>query len=128
MHHASARPIAELGAFDQAETHLARAIALRRAAGGGDAPDTVRSEIAAASLIARRERYAEAEAGARGGVVRARLILGPDDRDLYAALNDLGVTLEGLGELDVGAAAFEEALAGRTRAARPARRGGARRP
>ena len=115
VHHALGESFAVLGAFDQGEEHLARAIALRRAAGGSDSPDTVRSEIAAASLIARRERYAEARPALEAAVLRARLILGSDDRDLYTALNDLGVALEGLGELDAAEAAFEEALAGRTR-------------
>jgi tetratricopeptide (TPR) repeat protein len=115
VHHALGEAFAVLGAFDPAQEHLARAIALRRASGGSDSPDTVRSEIAAASLIARRERYAEARPALEAAVMRARLVLGPDDRDLYAALNDLGVALEGLGQLDAAEAAFDEALAGRTR-------------
>ncbi len=115
VHHTLGEAFATLGEFARAEPHLARAIALRHAAGGGDAPDTVRSEIAAASLEARREHYAEAKPLLEAALVRARLILGPDDRDLYAALNALGVVRVGLGELDAAEDAFDEALAGRRR-------------
>jgi non-specific serine/threonine protein kinase/serine/threonine-protein kinase len=113
---------AELGEFDDAERHIDRALELRRANAGANAPDTVRSEISRASLLARRERFDEAETALRPVVVRARIVLGPDDRDLYAALNNLGVTLESLGRADDAVHVLEEALAGRKRILDPSDR------
>jgi non-specific serine/threonine protein kinase/serine/threonine-protein kinase len=74
----------------------------------------VRSEVSAASLLTRRERYAEAEGALRAALERARLILG-DDPDRYTAANDLGVTLLSLGRHDEAVSLLEEALQGRER-------------
>ncbi len=113
---------AELGELDDAERHIERALDLRRRNAGANAPDTVRSEISRASLLARRERFDEAELALRQVVVRARIVLGPDDRDLYAALNNLGVTLESLGRADDAVLVLDEALAGRRRILDPSDR------
>ena len=113
---------AELGELDDAERHIERALDLRRLHAGANATDTVRSEISQASLLARRERFEAAESALRAVVVRARIVLGPDDRDLYAALNNLGVTLESLGRADDAVAVLEEALAGRRRILDPSDR------
>lgn len=115
IHHTLGTAYTELGAFDEADHHLQRAISLRREAAGPDAPDTVRSEIAAAGLLGHRERVEEARAALMKVIPRARLILGAEDPALYAALNDLGVMYEAM---DKGAEAVEllqEALAGRAR-------------
>jgi tetratricopeptide (TPR) repeat protein len=120
LHQTLSTAFGELGAFDDAERHAARALELRRAAAGPDAPDTVRSEIAAASLIARRERYAEAEPALDQAVSRSRAILGPQDPDLYAALNDLGIVLEYAGRPAEALPILEEALDGRSRLLPPA--------
>ena len=77
IHHTLGEAYAELGEFDDAERHVARALELRRAAAGADAPDTVRSEIAAASLLARRQRSTSAEAALRAAIARAAAVLGP---------------------------------------------------
>ena len=97
IHQAVGGALGELGEFDAAERHLERALALRRASMGADSPDAVRTEITAASLLGRRERYAEARPVLEAAVTRARLFLGADAPELYTALNDLGVTLDSLG-------------------------------
>ena len=117
--HALGEAYAELGAFDEAERHLERAVAMRRTFAGPDAPDTLRSQIAAASLLGRRERIDEAEAALRPLIPRARAILGEDDPVLYAALNDLGVVLLYQEQVDEAKALLEEALAGRRRVLGP---------
>jgi serine/threonine protein kinase len=115
VHHALGDAYAQLAAFDEAERHLSQAVELRVGSSGSDAPETLHSQIAAASLVARRERYAEAEAALVPLVVRARRILGPDDPVLYSALNDLGVVMLALDRVDEALALLEEALAGRRR-------------
>ncbi|MCC6407702.1 MAG: serine/threonine protein kinase, partial [Planctomycetes bacterium] len=115
VHHALGEAYAELGAFDDAERHLARAVELRRAHAGAQSADTLRSEIAAASLLARRERPREAEAALVPLIERARTELGPDDPVLYTALNDLGIALETIDQNDRAIVVLEEALAGRRR-------------
>ncbi|HEV8112405.1 MAG TPA: serine/threonine-protein kinase [Planctomycetota bacterium] len=115
VHQALGEAFAELGSLEDAERHIDRALELRRASAGPDDPDTLRSEIARSSLIARAERFDEAEPALRECVARARTILGTDDRDLYTALNDLGVTLEGRGKPGDAVPVLEEALAGRKR-------------
>lgn len=115
VHHALGTAYMELGAYDDAEHHLKRAVDLRRAHSGEDAPDTVRSEIAAASLVARLQRLPEAEAALTRAVDRARRILGPDDPGLYSALNDLGVTYETMDNGKQATMVLSEALEGRTR-------------
>ncbi|HEX5009969.1 MAG TPA: serine/threonine-protein kinase [Planctomycetota bacterium] len=115
IHHTLGEAYAQLGEFDAAENHLDRAVTLRHAAAGADSPDAVHSEIAAASLLGRRERLDEARAALVPAIGRARLILGPDDSDLYTALNDLGVVLLGLDRTDEALDVLQEALAGRRR-------------
>ncbi len=115
VHHALGEAYAELGSFDDAERHLEQAVEMRRSAAGVDAPDTVRSEIAAASLLGLRERLQEAEAALVPAIERARRILGPDDEALYAALNDLGVVFLTLGRNEQALALLTEALDGRRR-------------
>src|SRR5262245_3846857 len=94
VHHTLGDAYATLGAFDDADRHLQRAIALRTIAAGPQAPDTVVSEIAAASLLVRREWIDQADAALTKVIARARSILGPDDPGLYAALNALGTVRE----------------------------------
>lgn len=106
---------AELGEFDQAQFHYARALDLWRGASGVDSPDAVRAEIALAGLLARRERYEDAEPALRGAVERARAFLGPDDAALYRALNDLGVVYESTDRGELAVATLQEALEGRAR-------------
>jgi len=115
VHQALGGAYAELGSLDDAADHLGRALELRRNFAGRDAPDTVRSEIASAGLLARRGDFEAAEGALRAAVARARTFLGKDDRDLYTALNDLGVTLETKGDLAGALPVLEEALEGRRR-------------
>jgi eukaryotic-like serine/threonine-protein kinase len=115
VHHTLGVAFTELGAFDDAQRHLDKAIALRRAGAGADAPDTLHSEIAAASLLGHREKWAEAEAALTEVIGRARSVLGPDDGALYSAINDLGVVYEGMDKGKEAVAMLTEALAGRSR-------------
>jgi serine/threonine protein kinase len=115
IHHTLGVAYTELGAYDDAKQHLDRAVALRRESAGPDNPETVHSEIAAASLLARRQQLPDAEAALRKAIDRARLILGADDRELYSALNDLGVTYETMDRGKEAVALLQEALAGRIR-------------
>jgi eukaryotic-like serine/threonine-protein kinase len=115
VHHTLGISFTALGAFDDAERHLQRAIELRTAAAGPHAPDTLRSQIAAASLLAHRERLHEADAALVQVIARARLTLGPNDPALYAALNDLGSVRDTLDKGEDAVKLLEEALAGRVR-------------
>jgi tetratricopeptide (TPR) repeat protein len=115
IHHTLGEAYSALGAFDDADRHLQRAIELRRAAVGPDAPDTLRSEILAASLLARRQKLPEAEAALTRVITRGRLILGANDPALYAALNDLGTVYCGLDRGKDAVNALQEALQGRVR-------------
>ena len=115
IHQALGEAYGQLADFDTAQRHLEQALALRTLAAGADSIETVHTEIALASLLARRERFAEAEAALVPAIARARLILGPDDAELYSALNDLGVVLQSLGRQDEALDLLREALAGRQR-------------
>ncbi len=115
VHHALGEAYGQLAAFDEATAHLERAIELRSAVCGPDAPDTVHSEIAAGSLLARSQHYQAAQSALVLALSRARRILGPDDPALYTALNDLGVVLTSLGSETQAMDLLTEALAGRER-------------
>ncbi|MCE9592998.1 MAG: serine/threonine-protein kinase [Planctomycetes bacterium] len=115
IHHTLGEAYAELSAFDEAERHHARAIELRRKAGGPDSPELLHSEIAAASLLARRGLAREAAEAFPPLIGRAREVLGSDDLILFAALNDYGVALEGLDRNDEALSVLQEALDGRRR-------------
>lgn len=115
IHHTLGLSYSELGEYDQADSHFSKAIELRTAHTGPDAPDTVRSEIGAATLLAHRQKLPEAEAALRRAAQRARLILGPDDPALYTALNDLAYTLSTLDRSAEAVEIYKEALAGRAR-------------
>jgi tetratricopeptide (TPR) repeat protein len=115
IHHTLGTAYMELGAFEDADHHIQRALTLRQSASGENASDTIRTEIAAASLLARLQRLPEAEASLSLVINRARRFLGPNDPALYSALNDLGVTYETLDKGKDAERVLTEALEGRTR-------------
>lgn len=115
VHHALGQAYMELGAFDDASRHVEEALRLRRAHAGPEASDTVRSEIAAGSLLGRRQQFEEADRALTAAVARARRILGPDDPMLYVALNDLGTVYEGMDRGPEAVETLREALDGRKR-------------
>jgi tetratricopeptide (TPR) repeat protein len=115
IHHALGEAYAQLNVFEAAEHHLARAYDMRGATAGRDSPDTLHSEIALASLSARRERFEDAEKALTPALARARELLGPDDPAVYTALNDLGVVLLARERNDEALLLLEEALQGRRR-------------
>lgn len=115
IHHTLGGAYMELGEYDDAQTHFARAHEIRRASAGPHAPDTVRSEVALAGLLGARQMYVEAEPALLAAVERARLILGAGDPALYAALNDLGVVYESLDRAREAVGLLREALEGRER-------------
>jgi len=119
IHHALGEAYAQLADFESAEHHLARAYDMRGATAGRDSPDTLHSEIALASLSARREKFEEAEQALRPALERARRILGPDDPAVYTALNDLGVVLLSRERSDEALSLLQEALQGRRRLLAP---------
>ncbi|MCC5785264.1 MAG: serine/threonine protein kinase [Phycisphaerales bacterium] len=98
IHHTLGATFAQLGDHESAERHLSEAFQLRRASLGPDAPETVRTEIARANLLIRRQQMQEAAEASRAATDRARRILGPDDPSLYTAINDLGILLSDTGE------------------------------
>src|SRR5690606_27855366 len=73
------------------------------------------SEIAAGSLLGRRQQFEEADRALTAAVARARRILGPDDPMLYVALNDLGTVHEGMDRGPEAVETLREALDGRKR-------------
>jgi tetratricopeptide (TPR) repeat protein len=115
LHHTVGEIYAQLSEHAHARRHLERALALRVQHAGGAAPATLHSEIAVASLLARQERYDEAEPQLRALLARGRQLLPADDPVLFSALNDLGITLSGLGRDAEAVAPLTEALAGRRR-------------
>lgn len=115
IHHTLGVTFGQLGAFADAQRHIDTAVSLRRQHAGPDAPDTVRSEVQAASLLVRREDYDKAVPALRSCIDRARLILGADDIALYSALNDLGISLATLGRGKEAVAVLQDALAGAVR-------------
>jgi serine/threonine protein kinase len=115
IHHALGEAYGQLADFDAGRRHLERAIELRRRSAGADAPDTLHSEIAAASLLGRSQRLAEAEPALVLAVERARRLLGPQSPALYAALNDLGVVVLSQGQAPRALELLQEALEGRAR-------------
>lgn len=115
IHHSLGEAYAQLSNFEAAEPHLAQAVALRSRAAGTDAQETVVSELAAASLLVRRERLDEAEAALIPAIARARLILGPDRLELYAAMNNLALVLLSRERIEDAHALLREALAAEQR-------------
>lgn len=115
IHHTLGEAYAALGELNDADAHLQKAVMLRSATAGPNAPETVRSEIAAAGLLVRRQRNDEADVALTNAITRARMILGPNDPALYAALNDLGVLREAQDRAREAIELLEEALRGRVR-------------
>lgn len=115
IHHTLGSSFSSLGAYDDAERHLVRAIDLRAATGGANAPDAVRSQIALASVRAKRAPFDVADNEMTSVVARARLILGRDDPALYTAIHDLGALRETQDRGDEAVALLREALDGRRR-------------
>jgi tetratricopeptide (TPR) repeat protein len=115
IHHALGEAYAQLADFDVAQRHFDQALELRTLAAGPDSADTVHTEIARASLLARQERYTEAQAALVPALARARLILDPGDPALDSALNDLGVVMIALERPDEALDLLREALEGRRR-------------
>jgi len=115
IHHTLGDAFAVLGSYEDAERHLKRAVEMRRAAGGTDTIESVHSEIAYASLLARWERMDEAEPALLAAVTRARLVLDPNDPAIYTAINDLGVVFDTKGRHEDARLLLEEALEGRKR-------------
>jgi serine/threonine protein kinase/tetratricopeptide (TPR) repeat protein len=113
IHHTLGDAYAVLGAFDEADRHLSKALELRRTSGGADAQHTVHSEIAYASLLARQEKLAEAEPALRHALARAERILEPDDPAIETACNDLAVVVDALGKHEEAAELLERARTGR---------------
>lgn len=115
VHHTLGVAYSALGEYEKADAHLKKAIELRTAAQGANAPDTVRSEIAAASLLGLRQQLAEADAALTQVLARARLLLGSNDPALFQAVNDLGVVRDTQGRSAEAVPLLEEAVAGRVR-------------
>jgi non-specific serine/threonine protein kinase/serine/threonine-protein kinase len=110
IHFTLGSAFADIGEFGPAERHLDISLELRRKHAGADAPDTVRSEVAKASFLARSERYEQAEPALRAAVERARAILGVDDRAFCAALTDLGGVVFSIGRGKEAIGILQEAL------------------
>lgn len=115
VHHAIGAAYTQLTVFDEADRHLRTAVELRRRYAGPDHPDTLRSEIAAASLLGQRQQLDQADAELARLLPRARAVLPPDDPYLYTVLNDLGSVQDTLGRCADAIPLLEEALAGRRR-------------
>src|SRR5690606_32947448 len=115
MHHTLGQAYTQLGAFDRAQHHLGCAVALRAEHAGEDAPETIRSRLAGASLLGHRQDFNAAANALADLLPRARLILGSQDPALYAAINDLGTILDTLGQGERAIPLLTEALAGRRR-------------
>lgn len=115
VHHTVGTVFSALGTVDEAQPHLERAVQLRRIHAGPDAVETVHSEVALASLTARRQDMAAASEALTRVVERARHLLDPDDPALYTALNDLGTVRFSLGDGPAAIDLLNESIAGRTR-------------
>lgn len=115
VHHTLGATYAQLGVFEEAERHLLRALELRNTTVGTDSAESLRTSIALAGLLVRRERHREAEKALVEVLERARATLGQGDPALYTALNDLGVARASLGDAAGAVEVLQEALGGRER-------------
>jgi serine/threonine protein kinase/Flp pilus assembly protein TadD len=100
----------ELGEFDEAERHGARALELYRATVGPDDPRTI-SALGLMASIARGHSHLEEACKLHAEVLQARRrVLGPEHRDTLETMNNLGVVLCELRSLDEARKLHEEAL------------------
>jgi tetratricopeptide (TPR) repeat protein len=79
----------DLGLFDEAQRHADRALALRRAAQGGEHRDTLASAREVALLYRRRGNYADAETLLTSTLESHRRTLGDEDPDTQVTRGDL---------------------------------------
>lgn len=119
LHHALGAAYRELGAFEPAETHFARAEELRARHAGPDAPDTLRTRLAAAALLVHRQRPEEGIPLFETLLPAAALAIGPDDPDLLAAHNDFALALVAVGRAPEALDHMHAALEGRRRVLGP---------
>jgi tetratricopeptide (TPR) repeat protein len=104
-----------LGQFDPAQVHVARALALRREHRGQDHIDTLKSLMLMGHLYVRQGRYPEAEPLLIENLERHRRVLGPDDPDTLSAAEVLGVLYRRLNRYDEAEPLYLEVLEARRR-------------
>ena len=93
LRHMIAETYQALGEHDVAEAHLRRALALRDAALGADAPDTLDSRHALAYSLVRRSHYDEAEPLIRDVLDTRARTLGERDVKTLESMHVLGLLL-----------------------------------
>ncbi len=104
-----------LGAYDEAEKHLNRAVRLRTEALGEEDPDTLRALNHLAFLYHDQGRLAEGEALHEKVLSVRRRLLGDEHRDTLASMNNLGNNYIDQKRYDEAEPLLEEALAIRRR-------------
>jgi serine/threonine protein kinase/tetratricopeptide (TPR) repeat protein len=89
-----------LGEYPQAQTHLERSLALRRAKRGETHPETLHSKHSLAVVLVRRGEYEKAEGLYQEVLSARRAELGGEHPDTLNVLNDIGSLYEKRGWLD----------------------------
>ena len=82
------------GRYDESESLIRRALAIREQALGPDHPDTATSLNNLAVLLRFRGRYEESESLIRRALAIREQALGPDHPDTAISLNNLAITLQ----------------------------------
>jgi len=81
----------DLGIYSEAQTHIERALDMRRQLQGADHPETLRLMNDLATLLGVEGKYADAERLARKVVETRRRVLGGEHPDTLDSLNTLGL-------------------------------------
>jgi serine/threonine protein kinase/tetratricopeptide (TPR) repeat protein len=103
----------QLGEFDEAQSHLERAVQLRAAQLGADHADTLAAKNSLAVLLVYQRKYERAELLVRE-VLQARIArLGVDHPDTLKTKNGLGLVYRDQARPDVAEPIFREVLQGR---------------
>jgi tetratricopeptide (TPR) repeat protein len=81
----------DLGIYPEAQTHIQRALDLRRQLLGADHPDTLQAMHDLATLLGAEGKYTDAEPLARKVVETRRRVLGEEHPDTLDSMNALGL-------------------------------------
>ena len=100
----------QLGAYEQAEPHLRRALRLRRAELGEESEHTVQSMIQLGYLCVRQDQPDEALRLTERALELSRRVLGDEHLQTVLALSNLGILHANPREYDDAELLFEEAL------------------
>ena len=115
IHHALGKAYEELGQYEKAEQHAARAVELRLPRLGPEHAETIAAQNALGWALLRRGKSEEAGALLTKVLDTARRALGSDQRETLAAMNGLAAALMDTDRRDQARSLREELLSAKTR-------------